>query len=512
MSSTMTLADKEATRYFRYFALLHLLIWTFLPWLVSPNAPLDVIEGYAWGQEFLLGTYKHPPMQAWWLEILATLTGHAGFAHYFASQIAILITFWAIWDIAKKMVSPASALVAVILLEAIPYYNFTTPEFNPNVLLICFWALIARSFYLAVITGHTRHWVLFGLWAACGMYSKYFTAIILFVLIVFTFIHPISRKRLTTFGPYLSIIVCLALCAPHLVWLVQHDFLPITYTQSRLADGATREFFLNQSGKFVLTQFAILLPMLLISLFLRAKNPSAEDNTAVTTTSFDRWFLHAMTFGPLIVTCGISMVLHAKLKDMWGMPFWNFIGLWLIIVLYKTAPAIKKSFVIAWTIWVSAIAILFAVVTFGQPYFKSGFKRVHFPGYQLASIVDQHWQNQYHTPLPYVIGETWVAGNIAYYSPAHPTAFTDNNPHISHWIDVNDVQRRGGVFVAWHCFSGACSEEASQKEAEDFADHVKAAYPNAQLQTPLSLKPQTASSKTAPVIIDWAIIPPQEKP
>src|SRR5271168_2819822 len=73
-------------RLFWVFAATHLALWTIIPTLVSPNAPLDVIEGYAWGHEWLIGTHKHPPMQAWWLGALAILTGRAAWAHFLASQ------------------------------------------------------------------------------------------------------------------------------------------------------------------------------------------------------------------------------------------------------------------------------------------------------------------------------------------------------------------------------------------------------------------------------------------
>ena len=53
--------------------------------LTSPNAPLDVIEGYAWGHEWPLGTYKHPPLQAWILQLCALATDRAWWAHFFSS-------------------------------------------------------------------------------------------------------------------------------------------------------------------------------------------------------------------------------------------------------------------------------------------------------------------------------------------------------------------------------------------------------------------------------------------
>lgn len=501
----MQFNETQIKRFFWYFAALHLCFWTLLPWLVNPNLPLDVIESAAWGQQFLLGTYKHPTMPAWWLEIFSVLTGHAGFAYALASQIAIVIAFWAVWDLGKRLFSPLTALVSVVLLEAVPYYNFTSPEFNHNVLLICFWALIIRSFYLAIITSHLRHWLLFGVWAACGMYSKYYTVVLLFPIVLFTFIHPFARQQLKTKGPYLATVLSLLIFSPHFIWLVEHHFIPMTYAENRLSEGAAHSSIIQQTAKFSLSQFSLLLPMVLIGLLLRNKQYAEKTNLS----DFNRTFLHVITWGPFVVTCLISILLQTELKDMWGMPLWNGIGLWFIAVLGIQVTRLRKAFIVTLSVWAIIIAILFAVTTIVPPYFSSKIKRVQFPGQEMATFIDHEWESRFHTPLPYAIGETWVSGNLAYYAPSHPTIFTDNNPVISDWVDVKDVAHKGGVYLNWRC-AGGCSAEESAKQATAFEDLVKAAYPNAQLQPALSLKAQTKSTKSAPIIIDWAIIPPEQ--
>ena len=43
-------------------------LWTLVPALTHHNLPLDVIEQTAWGAEWQLGYFKHPPMAAWLTE------------------------------------------------------------------------------------------------------------------------------------------------------------------------------------------------------------------------------------------------------------------------------------------------------------------------------------------------------------------------------------------------------------------------------------------------------------
>ncbi|MGX7873674.1 hypothetical protein ACVDG5_013725 [Mesorhizobium sp. ORM6] len=44
--------------------LVQILCWTVVPSLVDPAPPADVVEGFMWGREWVLLTYKHPQLPA----------------------------------------------------------------------------------------------------------------------------------------------------------------------------------------------------------------------------------------------------------------------------------------------------------------------------------------------------------------------------------------------------------------------------------------------------------------
>ncbi len=121
-------------RLFWSFLAVHLFAWTVVPATVQPNLPLDVIEGLAWGREWQWGYHKHPPLQAWLLELAARATGKAAWSAFLLSQLSITVCFWAVWRLAREIVDPPGALLSVLLLEGVYYFNYTSPEFNPNVL------------------------------------------------------------------------------------------------------------------------------------------------------------------------------------------------------------------------------------------------------------------------------------------------------------------------------------------------------------------------------------------
>ena len=65
------------------------------------------------------------------------------------------------------------ALLSVLLLEGIYFYNFTTPEFNVNVAQLPFWALTVYYTWRCIKHDKATDYVLLGLFAGLGILSKY---------------------------------------------------------------------------------------------------------------------------------------------------------------------------------------------------------------------------------------------------------------------------------------------------------------------------------------------------
>ena len=503
-----TLATTKPVELFWSFVALHLVLWTWLTDISSPNAPLDVIEGYAWGREWLLGTYKHPPMQAWILEIMATLTGRASVAHFLASQLSVVIAFWAVWQTGRRIMGEAQALIGVLLLEGVIYYNFTSPEFNPNVLQLCFWALAGWSFHRAVRDNRLIDWILLGVWAAGGMYTKYSTALLLGVFVVLVIARPEARRCLKKPGPYLAVGVALLLFLPHVMWLMQHDFLPITYVKDRLQvnEPATRylkhppEFFptfLLSPIVFIVAQILALLPACILFLALD-KAPRGAHFKKI--DNFDRTFLFSITFVPMILTLAMAIGYGFKIHDMWGAPFFNFVGLWAVAKFYPEGARMRPRFFITWAIIFFAGLLGCAGNNLLSPYITLKPMRVHFAGKAMSRQIEEVWHERFHRPLKYAIGNTWGAGNIAYYARERPHLFINADPEISTWIDEADVKKEGGVIV-W------CIDNCVSGNVNRMPEFVPKKYPQAEIQPNLEIRRQTEAD-IAPVIIGWAIVPP----
>ena len=76
--------------------------WTLAPALTHISVPLDVAEGYAWGREWVIATYKHPALPSWLLEGSRVLTGAIGWPAYVISQLFVVATFLIVYTPASR--------------------------------------------------------------------------------------------------------------------------------------------------------------------------------------------------------------------------------------------------------------------------------------------------------------------------------------------------------------------------------------------------------------------------
>jgi hypothetical protein len=441
-------------------------------------------------------------MQAWILEILFTITGRGRWAPYLASQLAIITAFWAVWQTGRRIAGETIGLMGALLLEGIIYYNFTSPEFNPNVLQIPFWALAGLYFYKSVKDNKIIDWLLLGLWAAAGLYTKYSTGLFLLVLALILFSHRDGRRRLLSAGPYVAVGTALLLFLPHLHWLIDNNFLPLQYTEGRLEKCATHysaviTTLLLLAGQIIALLFAT---VLFVALYDRRQSPSKKP-----AASFDRIFLSYVAFAPFVSMLCVSLVFGYHIRDMWETPFWNFIGLWALVFLRPSLGThdIKR--------FRTCLCLTFFIGLFFfvcnetlSPFIKDKPKRTNFPGKHLSAQVSKNWYDRYHVPLNYVIGDVWPAGNVAWYSDDRPHVYMDGDLRESPWIDQNDLKKSGGVIV-W------CIQCSDRVKTPEMPPALKATFPEAEIQEPLTLQ-RTTFANVAPAIIGWAILVPQKLP
>ena len=115
----------------------HTVVWTALPALLYANLPLDLIEALTYGREWQLGYDKLPPLPWWLVEIVYRLTGH-DFAYYLLAQAAVVAALWLVFLTARPMAGSVGALIAVLIIDGLHYFNYTAAKFNHDVIQLPF--------------------------------------------------------------------------------------------------------------------------------------------------------------------------------------------------------------------------------------------------------------------------------------------------------------------------------------------------------------------------------------
>src|SRR5580704_5384008 len=123
---------------FAAFLALHFVVWTALPTLLYANLPLDLIEALTYGREWQLGYDKLPPLPWWLVEIMHRAFGTDA-AYYALAQAAVIIAFIAVWATARPLVGATGALLAVLIIDGMHYFQYTAVKFNHDVIQLPFW-------------------------------------------------------------------------------------------------------------------------------------------------------------------------------------------------------------------------------------------------------------------------------------------------------------------------------------------------------------------------------------
>ena len=177
------------------FLSVHLITWTLVPSLSNTNLPLDTIEALAWGNELQLGYAKHPPLSAWFVELFYQIFGNNDWAYYFLSQIFVVLSFVIIFKLSEDFFkNKIHSLISILLLEGIYFYNYTSTEFNVNVCQLPFWALTVFYCWKGIQHNKVSDWLLFGVFAALGVLSKYLF-IYLLIAVDVLFLYLIANKK-----------------------------------------------------------------------------------------------------------------------------------------------------------------------------------------------------------------------------------------------------------------------------------------------------------------------------
>jgi hypothetical protein len=221
------------------------------------------------------------------------------------------------------------------------------------------------------------------------------------------FIYIFFKEKKIRTGSIVSVTILSAVLAPHLLWLVENDYITVVYGLKRTGNaiGALNNvinpliFLAKQIG--ILALFLLMLGLLVKKL----KNKiNFKDRKLI--------FLIFVTIVPIALMFLTSLIMGAKIRTMWMTPFYLSSGV-LAVYIFKNTIDLKKLRIFYFLF--GFIFLIFPVIYLYISLSQDN-KRTGYPGKAIAKEIE----NRIGKESSLVSGDEWHAGNLSYHLSSRP--------------------------------------------------------------------------------------------
>jgi 4-amino-4-deoxy-L-arabinose transferase-like glycosyltransferase len=442
------------------FAAAHAVLWTVI--LVNLKAAqdvhMDVAEAFAWGQKFQFGYGKHPPLSGWIAGLWFSVFPVVNWPTYALAMTTLGCGLVISWLIALRVVDRRRAFFVVVMLALYPIFNFKGFKYNPDLLQLVTLPLLVLAYLDAFEKRSVRSGLWLGLAGALALMTKYWVLTMIGAVGLAALLHPDRLLFLRSPAPWVAIVTLAALMSPHLVWLREVDFVPLTYAgdvYTHLTRAQNVQLVLGYVGH----NLALLaLPVALAALALawggltrhpsalfsrtwsRGPNPGVNGSQALNV-----WIIQAIVaIGPVLG----ALAFMIYMKTDWGISLFFLTPLALVAI-----PALRLRRIALFHLAVIWLAITLAVLA-ASPYIAAREMAVNPNGAatfgarsELARELTLAWRARFHSRWAAVAGTTEMSQPLAFYSPDHPAPFTPGEVWSAGLMSLEEARRLGFIGV-----------------------------------------------------------------
>jgi dolichol-phosphate mannosyltransferase len=233
-------------------------------------------ETYYWNysRHLDIGYLDHPPMVAWLIRAATAIFGQTEFGVRAGALLCGAITSIFVYKLTRNLFGAATALAALLLVQALPFFFLSGLLMTPDAPLAAAWAASLYFLERALIGNRARAWWFAGISLGLGMISKYSIALLGLVAVAFMAWDRQSRRWWARPAPYVGALLALAVFSPVIVWNAQHEWASFAFqTSRRLAE--TPQFALH---KLIGSIIVLITPTGLLAVIaaLMARRPGEE--------------------------------------------------------------------------------------------------------------------------------------------------------------------------------------------------------------------------------------------
>jgi dolichol-phosphate mannosyltransferase len=207
----------------------------FLRIMYSAQVELLPEEAYYWNysRHLDIGYLDHPPLVAWLIRFGTALFGNTEFGVRFSALCCGATAAFFVFRLTRNLFGEPSALLALGLLQVLPFFFLSGMLMTPDAPLAAAWAASVYFLERALIGGRSGAWIGVGLSVGIGLISKYTIGLIGMAAFVFMLFDPPSRRWLRRWEPYAALLLAAAVFAPVIIWNATHHWASFAFQTSR---------------------------------------------------------------------------------------------------------------------------------------------------------------------------------------------------------------------------------------------------------------------------------------
>ena len=395
-------------------------------------------EAYYWNysQHLDIGYLDHPPMVAWLIWLGTTVFGENEFGVRVGAFGCWLATSYFVYRLTCNLFDKSSALVAVLLVQVLPYFFSVGFLMTPDAPLVSCWSGALCFAALALISEPRNAWWGVGTCIGLGMISKYSIGVLGPAMLLFLLLDSRSRRWLLRWEPYVAVLIAALIFSPVIVWNFKHGWASFGFQSARRLS-AHAHFSLHEliaSVLLLLTPTGALAALLI--LFRSKAIAPAHDATAKQRSLF----IQVFTLVPLAVFGAFSLRHRVQLN--WTGPLWA-------ALLPPMAWSIWSSPSARWlprllhAVWMPTILVVVVLYAAGLHYLVLGLPGIGYSeqiqlvpvgwrdlGDQVDVLENELERQTREKPLIVGMYRNFISSELAFYDPDRDGAQQTAGPHL----------------------------------------------------------------------------------
>jgi hypothetical protein len=477
-------------------ALTQAALWTVMPALFYSAPPGEVPLLLAIGHEFVLGSYLGPPLAFWLGEVAFRLAG--AFGLYALAQACIVVAYWAVFTLGRRIVGTRHAVLAVLLMVGVGAFTVPSPSFGPAVLAAPLWALALLHYWRALGEGERGYWFLLALDLGLLLLASYAGLILIVLMLVFTLVTPRGRAALFYPEPWIAVLPFVIVIFPHLAWLKGARDLVISGLTDKDAAAGTLSPGIWLCIALVATHLGLGLLVAIASGWPRRPRELAPLIDRNPIEPLVRLFVYFFALMPAASALAIVFV-SARLGPLDRIaPLVVLSGLAVVVAAGDQVPLYRERMVSStWLGLLVAPPVLIMLGVALLPWTVAIDLKVSQPANVEGRFFAENFQRRTGKPLDFVTGDLRIAPLVALASPSRPHVYFDWAPQRSPWASPADFRERGGIMV-WPAGDNAGTPPAT----------LKAQFPTMVAEVPRSFA-RTVQGLLPLIRLGWAFVRPQ---